>query len=170
MNIMTGILIKKKTQIDLEKSRSHSIVSARANDVFLDTKKYPKKAIKGFLSKKFKEYILQEQKGVFINAMNLYNDRNKIIKLFESKGITPSVYPTDAKSEPKEHDEVKESEQKFEESIEEIVKLRGQKSDELDKMIAEKDEIINKDLFKKYFHQFESLFDMQKKFFKTQNA
>ena len=29
-------------------------------------------------------------------------------------------------------------------------------------MSTEKDEIINKDLFKKYFHEFESLSDMQK--------
>ena len=37
-------------------------------------------------------------------------------------------------------------------------------------MITEKDEIINKELFKNYFHQFESLCDMQKKLCKTQNA
>ena len=36
-------------------------------------------------------------------------------------------------------------------------------------MITEKDKIINKDLFKNYF-QFQSLSDMQKKLFKTQNA
>ena len=40
--------------------------------------------------------------------MNLYNGRNKIIKLFESKDITSSMYAYDAKSEG-----VKESEQKF---------------------------------------------------------
>ena len=36
-------------------------------------------------------------------------------------------------------------------------------------MITEKDQIINKDLFRKYF-QFQSLSDMQKKLSKTQNA
>ena len=32
-----------KTLTDLEKVRSHSIISAIANDVFLDTRKYQKK-------------------------------------------------------------------------------------------------------------------------------
>ena len=40
--------------------------------------------------------------------MNLYNGRNKIIKLFESKDITPSMYAYDGKS-----DGVEESEQKL---------------------------------------------------------
>ena len=44
-----------------------------------------------------------------------------------------------------------------------------QKSDEFNKMITKKDEIINKDLFKKYF-QFRSLSDMQEKLSKTHNA
>ena len=30
--------------------------------------------------------------------MNIYNDRNKIIKLFEGKNIMPSNYVLDAKS------------------------------------------------------------------------
>ena len=57
--------------------------------------------------------------------MNLYNGRNKIIKLSESKDITPSVYAYDAKS-----DGVEESEQKFDKSIGERVKLRRQKADD----------------------------------------
>ena len=57
--------------------------------------------------------------------MNLYNGRNKIIKLFNSKDITPSLYAYDAKS-----DGVEESEQKFNESIGERVKLRRQKADD----------------------------------------
>ena len=56
----------------------------------------------------------------------------------------------------KKYDGVEKSEQKFEESIGKRVKWRRQKSDELNKMITEKDEIISKDLFKKYF-QFQSL-------------
>ena len=60
-----------------------------------------------------------------------------------------------------ESDEVKKSEQKFEESIDERRKLRGQKL-ELNKIITEKYKIISKDLSKKYFYQFESLSDMQK--------
>ena len=47
--------------------------------------------------------------------------------------------------------------------------MRKQKSDELNKMITEKDEIINKDLFKKYF-QFQGLSDMQEKLPKTLNT
>ena len=57
--------------------------------------------------------------------MNLYNGCNKIIKLFEIKDITRCIYAYDAKS-----DEVEESEQKFDESIEERVKLRRQKADD----------------------------------------
>ena len=47
--------------------------------------------------------------------------------------------------------------------------MRRQKPDKLNKMVIEKDEIINRDLFKKYF-LFHSLSDMQKKLSKTQNA
>ena len=57
--------------------------------------------------------------------MNLYNCRNKIIKLFESKDITPSVNAYDVKS-----DGVEESEQKLHEIIGERVKLRKQKADD----------------------------------------
>ena len=57
--------------------------------------------------------------------MNLYSDRNKIIKLFESKDITPSMYTYDAKS-----DGVEESEQKFDESVGEKVNVRRQKADD----------------------------------------
>ena len=37
-------------------------------------------------------------------------------------------------------------------------------------MITEKDEIINRELFKNYFHKFESFSDMEKQLSKTQNA
>ena len=57
--------------------------------------------------------------------MNLYNDRNKITKLFENKDITPHMYVYDTKS-----DGVEESEQKFDESVGERVKLRRQKADD----------------------------------------
>ena len=39
--------------------------------------------------------------------------------------------------------------------------MRRQEFDELNKNITEKDEIIDKELFKNYFYQFESLSDMQ---------
>ena len=68
--------------------------------------------------------------------MILYNGKNKIIKLFESKDITPFMYVYDAKS-----DGVEKSEQKFDESIGERVKLRRQKAD--DKTDETDDEQLN---------------------------
>ena len=75
--------------------------------------------------------------------MNLYNGRNKIIKLFEDKNILPSNYPHTAKSEPKEYDEVQEPEQKFDESIGERVKLRRQKEDDKTDERDNNDEQLN---------------------------
>ena len=69
--------------------------------------------------------------------MNLYNDRNKIIKLFEDKNI-PSNYVSDAKSKAEECNGVQKSEKKFDERIGERVRLRRQKADELNKMITDK--------------------------------
>ena len=91
----------------------------------MDTKRNSKKGIRRFPPDKFREYISNKEKGVLLNAMNLYNGRNKIIKLFESKDITPSMYAYYAKS-----DGVEESGQKFGESIGERVKLRRQKEDD----------------------------------------
>ena len=62
--------------------------------------------------------------------MQLYNYRNKIIGLFENENIRPSNYALDAKFEPREYDGVEKSEQKFDESIGERVKLRRQKADD----------------------------------------
>ena len=83
--------------------------------------------------------------------MKLYNGRNTIIRLFENKCLTPSVYAYNGKSEPKEHDEVEKSEQKFAENIAEGVKLKRQKSNELNKIITKNGKIISKELFKNYF-------------------
>ena len=96
-----------------------------SNKSFLDTKINSKKGIKSFFPSKFREHISNDQQIVSLNAMNLYNGRNKIIGLFENKAISPSIYVHDAKS-----DGVEESEQKFDESIEERVKLRRQKADD----------------------------------------
>ena len=57
--------------------------------------------------------------------MNLYNDRNKTIKLFESKDIATPMCAYDAKS-----DGLEESEQKFDESIGERVKVSRQKAND----------------------------------------
>ena len=148
----------------------YNIVLTKSKEVFLDTKKNSKKNIRSLLPHKFREYISNKEKDVLLNTMNLYNGRNKIIKLFESEDITPSMYAYDAKSEPEIYDGVKRSEQKSVESIGARVKLRKQKSDEFNKIITKKDEVINRELFKNYFHQFESLSDTQKKLSKTQNA
>ena len=78
-----------------------------------------------FRENKFREYISNKEKDVLLNAINLYNGRNKIIELFESKDIAPSMYVYDAKS-----DGVEESEQKFDEVIGKRVKLRRQKADD----------------------------------------
>ena len=105
--------------------------------------------MKSLFLTKFKEYIPKEQEDVFINPVNLYNDRNKIIKLFADKNIMPSNYALDAKSETKDYDEVEKSEEKFDESIGERVKLRRQKSDELNKMITDKadnEQLDNRDI------------------------
>ena len=56
--------------------------------------------------------------------MKLYNDRNKIIKLFEEQNIKLSDYPHNSKSEPEEFDKF---EPEFEESIAERTKMRRQK-------------------------------------------
>ena len=67
--------------------------------------------------------------------MKLYNGRNKIIKLFKDKSISPSMYAYDAQS-----DGVEESEQKFDESIEKSVKLRKQKADDKTDKVDNDDE------------------------------
>ena len=84
--------------------------------------------------------------------MQLYNYRNRIIRLFKNKNIRLSVYAYNAKSEPKEYDGVEKSEQKLDENTGKTVKLRRQKSDGLYKMITEKDEIINRVFSKNIFN------------------
>ena len=63
--------------------------------------------------------------------MQLYDYRNNIIKLFEGRSMKPSkYYAYNAKSEPEKYDKAEKSEQEFDESIREIVKLRRQKTDD----------------------------------------
>ena len=125
INLMNGCSERKLIDIKIVKDEFfYNTVLAKAKKVFLDTKKKFKKGT-SFLPDKFREYISNKEKGVSLNAMNLYNGRNKIIKLFESKDITAFMYAYDAKS-----DGVEESEQKFDKSIGERVKLRRQKADD----------------------------------------
>ena len=56
-----------------------------AEKPFLETKKNPKEGIKKFFPPKFKVYLLKDQRGVLLNAIQLYNYRNKIIGLFETE-------------------------------------------------------------------------------------
>ena len=171
INLMNGYNESKLIDIKAIKDEFfYNIVLTKSKEVFLDTKKNSKKSIRSLLPHKFREYISNKEKDVLLNTMNLYNGRNKIIKLFESEDITPSMYAYDAKSEPEIYAGVKRSEQKSVENIGGRVKLRKQKSDEFNKIITKKDEVINRELFKNYFHQFESLSDTQKKLSKTQNA
>ena len=104
--------------------------------------------------------------------MRLYNGRNKIINLIDDKSIKPFNYAHNAKFEsdeyvgaqdfePEKYDKVEESKQKIGERIGERVKLRRQKSDELNKMITENNKIISKKLLRNYF-QLQSLSDTQK--------
>ena len=62
--------------------------------------------------------------------MQLYNYRNKIVRLLENKDIRPSMYAHNAISKPKKYDGVETSEQKFDESIGERARLRIQKADD----------------------------------------
>ena len=86
-----------------------------------------KKGIRKFFPDKFREYFSSKEKGVLLNAMNLDNSRNKIIKLFESKHITSFMHAYDTKSDAK-----------FDKSIGEKVKLRRQKQ-----MIKQMEQVIN---------------------------
>ena len=69
----------------------YDTVLTKARKVFLDTKKNTRRGIKSFFLPKFKEYLPKVQQSVSLNAVNLYNDRNKIIKLIENKVISPSM-------------------------------------------------------------------------------
>ena len=56
-------LMHRYNDWDLNKGKSHRIFLARANDVFLDAKKSPKKEIKSFLPKKSKSIHFKRTKN-----------------------------------------------------------------------------------------------------------
>ena len=133
-----------------------------ARIILRNSKEKPLISIKTFFPKNFKEGILKEQKDALLNAAKVYDSRRKIIKLFEDKNIKPNDYPYNAKSEPDDEcDRVKEFEpEEFEESILEGTKIRIQKKsdendtvNELNKLVIEKDNIINRDLNFKFKYQ-----------------
>ena len=102
----------------------------------------------------------EAKRSAIENAKILYDNTGIMINAFEITDILPGDLGKDVYLGKKTESV---------ESIAERTKMRAQKSDELNKMITEKDEIINRDLFKKYF-QFQSLSDMQNNLSKTQNV
>ena len=142
INLMHGYSDERLCGTEEVKSEFlHKTTLTKAKNVILNTKNNPKKEIKRFFPKTFNEYILKEQTNVLLNVMQLYNYRNKIIRLFENKNIRPSMSAYNAKSEPKEYDEAERSEQKFNNSIGERVKLKRQKAD--DKKDETGDELLD---------------------------
>ena len=76
------------------------------------------------MQKLLKKVHLEEPKNVLLNAMDLCNTRNVIIKLFEEKNV--SDYPYNAKLEKSESES--ESVLEFEDIIAERTKIRWQKN------------------------------------------
>ena len=102
INLMCGYDEKKLySKEQVKSSFFHNTILTKANSVSLDTKKNPRKEIKSFFPKNFSKIISKEQTRVLLNAMQLCNYRNTIIRLFENKNIRPSMYAYNAKSEPK---------------------------------------------------------------------
>ena len=100
INLMHGYDESKLLDIKAIKNEFfYNTVLVKAKKVFLNTRENPRREIKSFFPPKFKEYLPKDQQSVFLNAVNVYNDRNKIIKLFEDKNIMPSNYSLDPKSE-----------------------------------------------------------------------
>ena len=64
---------------------------------------------KKFFLKSFAKSMNQDQKNIFLNAINLCNYRNMILKLFEDKNIETIHYPYNAKSEELEEKSKSES-------------------------------------------------------------
>ena len=88
INLMYGYSDEKLYGIEEAKSNFFcSTALIKSKNVFLNTKKNPRKEIKSFPAKNFNKLFLKEQINVLLDAMQLYNYRNKIIALFENKKI-----------------------------------------------------------------------------------
>ena len=132
------------------------------------------KAFKDYRPKKKKNGRIDYtnlRKKLLKNVYDLYNGNQMTINAFK-KGIfkifNKKLNKEDEKDENFSYSPTK-SKQNFEESVGERVKLKRQKSDELNEMITEKDNTIKKELFKKHFN-FQNLSDMQKSLSKTQGT
>ena len=79
----------KSKLIDIEKIKDksyfHSALLAKAERVFLDTKKNPGIGVKSFSPPKFKEYLPKDQEGVLLNAMQLHNYKIKSLDYLKTK-------------------------------------------------------------------------------------
>ena len=119
IDLVHGYDESKLTDIETIKDESffYNSFLTKAEKVFSDIKKNPKKVIKSFFPPNIRDYLPKYHQCVLLNAMQLYNYKNKIIRLFENKDIRPSMYAHNAES-----DGVEESEQKLGKSIGERVK------------------------------------------------
>ena len=105
INLMHGYSDEKLYDTKEVKSEFlHNIALAKPKNVFSDTKNNSKKVLESFFPKNFNTFISKEQTNVLLNAMQLYNYRDNIIRLFENKNIRP-IYAYNAKSKPEEYDE-----------------------------------------------------------------
>ena len=68
------------TKKELKSEFFHNTILTKAKKVSLDTKKNSRKKIKNF-PKKFNKHVSKEQASILLNAMQLDNYRNKIIRL-----------------------------------------------------------------------------------------
>ena len=89
IGLMKGYDESKLIDLETIKDKSYfpSVFLTKTQRIFLDAEKDPNKGIKNFFPSKFKEYLPKDKQGVLLNAMQLYDYRNKIIKLFENKDI-----------------------------------------------------------------------------------
>ena len=81
-NLIRGYDESKLIDIETIKDKSylHNTLLTKVEIIFLDSKKI----------------LLKDQEGVLLNAMQLYNYRNRIIRLFETKNSKPSMHAPDA--------------------------------------------------------------------------
>ena len=134
--MIEGICLLKKTEISATKGESlENKLLEKALTIFYDSKKDLRKEVRSFFPKRFKTDINKDPEDALINAIYLYNSKNKINKSFEDKNINLSDFPYNAKLEESELELESESESesesklKFEESIGERTNLRRQESD-----------------------------------------
>ena len=83
----------------------------KAKNIFYSTKSNKRKGIESIFPNTFEINILKDKRDVLLNALKLYDDRSKVINLFEEEDIEPSDFPY---NEQPEKLQKKESEQESE--------------------------------------------------------